>query len=859
MRKTPIQIVDHRLELNDPQLKIKNSTGLVTKNKYQSLLLKQNGEDQKNSQEIDTTTTSVPSNINQQIFQQIKVFKDVVGIKNQPNVKFKQFVPVLAKQFNGNENQKSKESIEGGSQLKNQNEQLNFNILREQQSQSQMGGGGPSLRKKKSLLISNDPGFRYKSVIDQYKYGKTSSNRSSIETLPRVQKSYIVVQDQPIDPIKKLEQRYKIQQEHLEKMKNKFMININEKTRNQNLNEKAKTELCIEKSIMQAKKYKFNLKTSKSKKMSIIDQQQQKFKPDYDFDDQPLKLTSLLTKYSNSLISNSNKSNKSLANESDRTIESGSNDQSIVVDKSFVSINLPLKLQPLSNLIDSSNNKRNYSIYGNDQYVHNYNTLQSASHKKQISDKLPINKSTIDNCRNQQQLSSGQEMSDLIVKGGRFKSKSKDQYQHDLIMKRFSLANQEQATYEMQQDYMFGQNQSIIGNSIQSNQNRQLVEKRLFPLDTGLKIDGSIKIRINKEKFMQYMNNRNQSADYGFQFQDNSYTSKGVYSIPPNPNIKFQQNFELQQRKDIDRSFAQLIQSTKKSQVSKSLDTFNKIKRDQTLQQIGQENNQNLLITQNEYNKQSGAVPTPKMDSIEIVNLKVKQQTLKMQGKQKSEQKQVVFSYLDDVLIQEDIKNVNEFMIQQQKEKLKLQERLASLQLLQNQTLISEPIQSQKQSEQNQYVQTPRTRMQIKKQLNDVFKENFDSIEKKNYDKIIINTSIQSQANAAKKKIKKKLNIINSKIHIPGIGVAKFESYSTQKDNSSFIEQQQQFKQLQNKNNIILNEASSQSIQQEFQQSPIQNLKITSKALGRQKQGTNDQIRDIYQSTSFNFNNFTGW
>jgi len=42
--------------------------------------------------------------------------------------------------------------------------------------------------------------------------------------------------------------------------------------------------------------------------------------------------------------------------------------------------------------------------------------------------------------------------------------------------------------------------------------------------------------------------------------------------------------------------------------------------------------------------------------------------------------------------------------------------------------------------------------MEIKKELNDMFKKNFDSIERKNYDHILINTS----SNIANQKIKSK-------------------------------------------------------------------------------------------------------
>ncbi len=49
--------------------------------------------------------------------------------------------------------------------------------------------------------------------------------------------------------------------------------------------------------------------------------------------------------------------------------------------------------------------------------------------------------------------------------------------------------------------------------------------------------------------------------------------------------------------------------------------------------------------------------------------------------------------------------------------------------------------------------------MEIKKDLNDMYKDNFKTIEKKNYDKIIENTSTNEKVTKSKHKlIKKKRN-----------------------------------------------------------------------------------------------------
>ncbi|CDW81581.1 UNKNOWN [Stylonychia lemnae] len=147
----------------------------------------------------------------------------------------------------------------------------------------------------------------------------------------------------------------------------------------------------------------------------------------------------------------------------------------------------------------------------------------------------------------------------------------------------------------------------------------------------------------------------------------------------------------------------QLLQMpiSRKNIISKSFDTFS--------QHVADQDQQSSSVTIS-----NGAVPTPKMAARKIKKRQIQNEMMIKN-----------YSYLDDVLIQEDINNVNE---------------------IRNQFLLNQDIDhpdeeaklQREKDEQDPYHVSPLRRMEIKKELNDMFKKNFDSIEKKNYDHIIV-------------------------------------------------------------------------------------------------------------------------
>ena len=121
---------------------------------------------------------------------------------------------------------------------------------------------------------------------------------------------------------------------------------------------------------------------------------------------------------------------------------------------------------------------------------------------------------------------------------------------------------------------------------------------------------------------------------------------------------------------------------------------------------------------QQQHEMQRGAVPIAKMISRNTTLLQdanyastTTQKRAQPKKKKRRKSQNKTNSYLDDVLIEEDVKNVNA--------------------LFNPSTSDLRP--------QEQYMQefTPRQRIQIKKDLNDHYQENFNNIEGKDYDRII--------------------------------------------------------------------------------------------------------------------------